>query len=53
MAYLLFAVAGGISAINLFTYGLWLKRTGNTTGFIMTLFIAFLAIVLPAYNLLR
>ena len=50
MIYLLFAIFGLAAAVNLFTYGVWLKKQGNAPGYLLALFLAAATIALPVYH---
>ena len=51
MIYLLFVIFGLAAALNVYTYGVWLKKQGNAPGFLLTLFLATATFALPIYQL--
>lgn len=53
MASVLFAVAGIVSGIHVFSYGLWLRSCGNTAGSVLAFLLAALAMLLPLADLCR
>lgn len=53
MTYFLFFIVGSISAIHVYSYGCWLKKNDNISGFILSLLLALLAFSLPLFSLLR
>lgn len=53
MIYIAFLVVGFFASIHVFSFGLWLKKQGNLSGFILSLLLAIMATGLPLYNVLR
>jgi hypothetical protein len=53
MIYIAFLIVGFCASIHVFSFGLWLKRQGNLSGFLLTLLMALVATGLPLYNVLR
>lgn len=53
MIQILFVIAGIAAAINVYTYGKWLKAKGNTAGSLLAYALAITTVALPVFNLFR
>lgn len=53
MIKIVFAIAGLVSSIHVYSYGRWLKQQGNIAGSLLAFLFAVAAVILPVYRMMK